>query len=153
MNKDNHKRKASEVQELLKERSKKIEQHLQALREEVTNFTPSVRDAIQKHPMASMGGALAAGVVVGMLLLRQHTPAHVPPWHEGHLAPIAAAIGAKISGGESVEDAVKAVLAGPAPAAGSAQGVGIELMRLLGPILVAWAAQQFGKSEVSGSEA
>lgn len=44
-----------------------IEGHLEALQEEVTTIAPSIGKAIFENPLVSVGGALVAGLVVGLL--------------------------------------------------------------------------------------
>ncbi len=143
----NQKRSASEVQQLLKAKARQIDQHLQAIREEIANLTPPLRETVSKHPMLSVGGALAAGVLIGMLLSRQRGATL-----DTYLAPIAATVQARMSSGESAEEAVRAALQGQLPAHVSAPSVGTELARILFPALVGWAAQAFSKRGACESE-
>ncbi len=147
MEQKNSRNSAAEVQKLLKEKTRQIEKHLQALKDEVTNFTPSVRSTINKHPLVAVGGAMAAGILVGIALARQRGVPYSQGALDAYLAPVAATIKARMDTGESADDAVRAALRGqlppPAPAASS---VSHELVRLLVPILAGWAVQTFTES-------
>ena len=151
MEKDDQKRTASEVQKLLKEKTRQIERHLQALKHEVSNFTPTVREAINKNPLLTVGGALAAGVITGMLLSRQRSDPYSRAMMDAYLAPIAATVQARMSTGENAEDAVRAALRGQLPVPAPAPSLSTELLRLLLPVVVGWAAQTLGKSNVGGA--
>ncbi len=151
MEKDDQKRTVSEVQQLLKDKTKQIEQHLQALKNEVSSFTPTIRAAINKNPLLTVGGALAAGVVAGMLLSRQRSDPYGRAMMDAYLAPIAATVQARMSTGENAEDAVRAALRGQLPVSAPAPSVSTELVRLLLPVVVGWAAQTLGKSNAGGA--
>ena len=51
-------------------KNKHIEGHLEALQEEVTTIAPSIGKAIFEHPLVSVGGALVAGLAVGLIFGR-----------------------------------------------------------------------------------
>ena len=52
----------------LDKKREQIEQRLASLQEEVTSVGPSIRKAVFKHPLVGVGGALLAGLVVGLLV-------------------------------------------------------------------------------------
>jgi hypothetical protein len=55
------------VERRLQMKNKHIEGHLEALQEEVTTIAPSIGKAIFEHPLVSVGGALVAGLAVGLI--------------------------------------------------------------------------------------
>lgn len=55
------------VEQELLSRESQIKQGFSALQDEVTSVAPSIREAIFGHPLVSLGGALLAGVAVGLL--------------------------------------------------------------------------------------
>ena len=56
-----------EVERALNTKKDQIEQRLALLQDEVSSVGPSIRDAVFNHPLVSVGGALLAGLVVGLL--------------------------------------------------------------------------------------
>jgi len=61
------KRTRAEVEQELHLKEQQIEQRLAALQREVTTVGSSMRDAIFSHPLVGLGGALVAGVLVGLV--------------------------------------------------------------------------------------
>ena len=61
-------KKREEVERKLQSKTGEIEAGLAALQEEVSTLGPAVRNAILEHPLVSVGGALVAGLVVGLLV-------------------------------------------------------------------------------------
>ncbi len=56
-----------EVSRRLQAKTQQIESGLSALQEEVVTLGPALRRAIFDHPLVSVGGALVAGLAVGLL--------------------------------------------------------------------------------------
>ncbi|MFQ5570160.1 MAG: hypothetical protein ACE5G0_10835 [Rhodothermales bacterium] len=56
-----------EVEQQLQSKAGQIEQRLAALQEEVVTVGPSIKKAVFGHPLVSLGGALLAGLAVGLL--------------------------------------------------------------------------------------
>ena len=144
MDQDSQRRSASEVQHLLKQKTKQIEQHLQALKDEVSGITPSIRETMHKHPLLTVGGTLAAGVLVGMLLSRQRGDLYSPAMVDACLAPMVATVKARMAAGESAEEAVRAAFRTQPPvSAMHSSSLSSELIRMLLPMLAGWVAQAF----------
>lgn len=61
------KRTKDDVAKELQLKESQIGQRLSVLQEEVATVAPTLRDAIFKHPLVSIGGALFAGLVVGLI--------------------------------------------------------------------------------------
>ena len=61
------KRTKEDVEKELQLKENQIEQRITALQEEVASVAPTIRDALFKHPLVSVGGALLAGLVVGLV--------------------------------------------------------------------------------------
>ncbi len=55
------------VEKELQLKEDQIEHRLLALQEEVATVAPTIRDALLNHPLVSVGGALLAGLVVGLI--------------------------------------------------------------------------------------
>jgi hypothetical protein len=55
------------VERRLQMKTRHIEGHLEALQEEVTTIGPSIGKALFEHPLVSVGGALVAGLAVGLI--------------------------------------------------------------------------------------
>lgn len=55
------------VERRLQMKTQHIEGHLEALQDEVATIGPSIGKAIFEHPLVSVGGALVAGLVVGLI--------------------------------------------------------------------------------------
>ncbi|SHK13734.1 hypothetical protein [Rhodothermus profundi] len=58
----------AEVEAALQARAQAIEADLEALHEEIRQMGQSVRETLWNHPLISVGGSLAAGLLVGWLL-------------------------------------------------------------------------------------
>ena len=55
------------VERRLQMKTRHIEGHLEALQEEVTTIGPSIGKALFEHSLVSVGGALVAGLAVGLI--------------------------------------------------------------------------------------
>lgn len=62
------KRTREDIERELNLKRDRIEQRLSTLQQEVTSVGPSIRDAVLRHPLVGVGGALLAGLVVGLLV-------------------------------------------------------------------------------------
>ena len=56
---------SDDIREAMSDRESKMEQHLGALRQELTDVLPSMRELIKKHPIGSATTVLGIGLVVG----------------------------------------------------------------------------------------
>ena len=68
MKTDNNNQASNGIREALNDRESKIEEHFGALRQELTDVVPSVRELIEKHPIGSAATFLGVGVMMGYLL-------------------------------------------------------------------------------------
>ncbi len=55
------------VEKELQLKENQIEQRISTLQQEVASVAPTIRDALFNHPLVSVGGALLAGLVVGLI--------------------------------------------------------------------------------------
>ena len=55
------------VEKELQLKENQIEQRISVLQQEVASVAPTIRDALFNHPLVSVGGALLAGLVVGLI--------------------------------------------------------------------------------------
>lgn len=58
----------TDVETRLHGASEAIQQHVEAIQEEVVSTGPVIRDFLRRHPLTSVGGSLLAGLLVGWLL-------------------------------------------------------------------------------------
>lgn len=68
------KRSRKALEDELNEASDHIERHLTALQEEFSTLGPSLGKALLRHPLVSVGGALLAGLVVGLIFGKKKQP-------------------------------------------------------------------------------
>ena len=138
--KPEEKSRINDVQRALGEKSDQIEQHLTALRKEITNFAPPVRDALTRHPFLSVGGALVTGILVGILKGgARRRPTGRDDVLDIYLAPVIKAMQEGMAEGLSPEEAIRSALKGrlPAPPAEAAgDGLVRKLMRMLLPVAI-----------------
>ncbi len=69
------KRTKEAVEKELQLKENQIEQRISALQEEVASVAPTIRDALFNHPLVSVGGALLAGLVVGLIFGKRRNAA------------------------------------------------------------------------------
>lgn len=119
MEKTKHKeqRTIADVERELDLKKDQIEQRLAALQEEVTTVGPSIRDAVFKHPLVSVGGALLAGLVVGLLAGGKRRPKDAYGAGTNHRALVDRYVGAiveearhRMADGQDADEAVRAAL-------------------------------------------
>ena len=61
-------RSSQEVQQAIDEQTGRIEDRLEAIRQDVANIGSPIRDAISRHPARALGIALGTGVTLGVLV-------------------------------------------------------------------------------------
>lgn len=106
------KRTSSDVRAALDDRAHQIEQHLGALRREVSGMVPPVKDIIVKHPIGSACAVLGAGVVLGYLIGggRREGNSGDGALLDAVLAPVVESIKERLNNGETSEEAVRGAL-------------------------------------------
>ncbi len=141
------KRTSSDVRAALDERAQQIEKHLSALRREVTNMVPPVKDIIVKHPIGSACAVLGAGVVLGYLIggSRREGTSGDSALLDAVLAPMVTSIKERLDDGESSEEAVRRVLRAYVPPQRSSTLN--ELFRLLLPLAVEMSLNALNNKE------
>jgi len=133
------------MQNLLKEKTQQIEKHLRALKDEITNVAPSVRETIVRNPILSVSAALAVGTALGMLLSRQRgAQAEAVSSPPDRWAPIAQSVRRSMESGDNAEEAARRVMRTEAPTT-----AGAEIVRILAPMVVGWVAQSLSKNNKS----
>lgn len=139
------KRTSSDVRAALDERAHQIEQHLSALRREVSGMVPPVKDIIVKHPIGSACAVLGAGVVLGYLIGggRREGNSSDGALLDAVLAPVVESIKERLNNGDTSEEAVRGALRTyVAPQRASALN---ELFRLLLPMAVEMSLKALDK--------
>ncbi len=139
------KRTSSDVRAALDERAHQIEQHLGALRREVSGMVPPIKDIIAKHPIGSACAVLGAGVVLGYLIGggRREGSSGDGALLDAVLAPVVESVKERLNSGETSEEAVRGALRTyVAPQRTSALN---ELFRLLLPMAVEMSLKALDK--------
>ena len=115
--KDKEPRTIADVERELKQKKDQIEQRLEALQEEVSTVGPSLRDAVFKHPLVSVGGALLAGLLVGLIAGGKKRPKDAYGAKANHRALVDHYVGAiveearhRMADGQDADEAVRAAL-------------------------------------------
>ncbi len=100
------------VREALNDRARKMEEHMGALRNELTNMIPPVKELIVKYPISTASITLGAGVVVGYLMASGKRKGGNGD-HElldAALGPVVERIRERLDNGETSEEAVRGAL-------------------------------------------
>ena len=115
--KEKEQRTIADVERELKQKKDQIEQRLEALQEEVSTVGPSIRDAVFKHPLVSVGGALLAGLLVGLMAGGKKRPKDAYGAKANHRALVDHYVGAiveearhRMAEGQDADEAVRAAL-------------------------------------------
>ena len=134
-----------DVERALNLKKDQIEQRLAALQDEVSSVGPSIRDAVFGHPLVSVGGALLAGLVVGLLFGGKKRQKDAFGADANHRALVDHYVGAiveearhRMADGQDAEEAVRAALHERVPlivyevpeASSSKSGLASQLMSL-----------------------
>ena len=111
------KRTKEEVERELNLKRDQIGQRLAALQEEVATVAPSIRDAVFNHPLVSLGGALLAGLAVGLIFGGKKRPKDAFGAGAGHRALVDYYVEAvaeearhRVADGQDAGEAVRAAL-------------------------------------------
>ena len=111
------KRTRADLELALNEKKDQIEQRLASLQEEVTTVGPSIRKAVFEHPLVSVGGALLAGLVVGLIAGGKKRPKRNLGANADHRALVDYYVGAvvdearhRVANGQDVDAAVREAL-------------------------------------------
>lgn len=104
-----------DVEQELQLKENQIEQRITALQEEVASVAPTLRDAIFNHPVVSVGGALLAGLVVGLIFGGKKRRRSAPgiDHHalvENYVDAVVEEARHRVLDGQSVDEAVQAAL-------------------------------------------
>ncbi len=114
--------KKEDVERQLREAAGQVEARVAALQEEVATIGPALRKALFEHPLFSVGGALLAGLAVGLLFGGRKRPAD--PFGgqashralvEGYLDAVMAEARHRLAQGAEAGEAVREALADRVP--------------------------------------
>ncbi len=111
-NKQKQNRPSDGVREALDDRARKMEKHMSALRSELTNMIPPVKEIIVKYPISTASITLGAGVVVGYLIAGGKRKGGLGDNQllDAALGPMVELIRERLNNGESSEEAVRGAL-------------------------------------------
>ncbi|MDX1545489.1 MAG: hypothetical protein R3247_00790 [Rhodothermales bacterium] len=114
---DEQTRTTDQVARALQEKERAIEGRVDALQEEFGDLVPALGRSMLGHPLVSVGGALAAGLAVGLLFGGRS--ARRGPDHralmEAYVASVAEEAHRRVRRGQEPEDAVRRALDGRVP--------------------------------------
>ncbi len=145
-------RTSSDVRAALDDRARQIEQHLSALRREVTGMVPPVKDLIVKHPIGSACTVLGIGIALGYLIGggRREGSSGDGALLDAVLAPVIESVKERLGQGETSEEAVRGALRTyVAPQRTSTLN---ELFRLLLPVAVEMSLKALDKDDEETEE-
>lgn len=105
----------ADIERKLNEKKSQIEQRLMALQKEVTSIVPTTRAVVTRYPFAVLGGTLATGVIIGLLLGGNARHDSVRAHRERTLidrdvVPILDAIRDRMAKGVNVEEALRSAV-------------------------------------------
>ena len=102
-------RTSDDVREALRERIRQMEQHMGALRRELTGAVSPVREVITQHPIGSACTVLGLGVALGYLIAsgRRSDESNSSEILDATLAPVIEAVKAHLDEGGQLGEAVQ----------------------------------------------
>lgn len=102
-------KKSDDVREALRERMRQMEQHMGALRRELTGAVSPVKEVITRHPVGSACTVLGVGVALGYLIAsgRRSNESDQTEILDAALAPVIQAVKEHLDQGEQLGDAVQ----------------------------------------------
>ena len=97
-------KKSDDVREALRERMRQMEQHMGALRRELTGAVSPVKEVITRHPVGSACTVLGVGVALGYLIAsgRRSDESDQTEILDAALAPVIEAVREHLDQGETV---------------------------------------------------
>lgn len=141
---------SDEVREALNDHARQIEEHLGALRNELTDMVSPVKEFIGRHPIGSACTALGVGVVLGHLIAggrRAGASALDRTLLDEELIPLIDSVKERLNHGESSEEAVRGAIRAHVAVPSRASGGLNELFRLLLPVAVEMGLKAFDNDE------
>ncbi len=102
-------RTSDDVREALRERIRQMEQHMGALRRELTGAVSPVKEVITRHPIGSACTVLGLGVALGYLIAngRRTDESNMNEIVDATLAPVIEAVREHLDNGEQSGEAVQ----------------------------------------------
>ena len=102
-------KKSDDVREALRERMRQMEQHMGALRRELTGAVSPVKEVIKRHPVGSACTVLGVGVALGYLIAsgRRSNESDQTEILDAALAPVIQAVKEHLDLGELSGEAVQ----------------------------------------------
>ncbi|MXZ05660.1 MAG: hypothetical protein F4146_07535 [Rhodothermaceae bacterium] len=102
-------KKSDDVREALRERMRQMEQHMGALRRELTGAVSPVKEVITRHPVGSACTVLGVGVALGYLIAsgRRSDESDQTEILDAALAPVIEAVREHLDQGEHSGEAVQ----------------------------------------------
>ena len=132
-------RTSNDVREALRERMRHVEQHLDALRREVTGAVSPVKEVVTRHPIGSACTALGLGVALGYLIAsgRRSGESNRGELLDATLVPVIEAVKEHLDMGGELEDAVsRNVSVGNDAVPRKTESTLSQLVQMLAPVVV-----------------
>ncbi len=132
-------RTSDDVREALRERIRQMEQHMGALRRELTGAVSPVKEVITRHPIGSACTVLGLGVALGYLIAngRRSDESNMNEIVDATLAPVIEAVKEQLDNGEQSGEAVqKNVLTKSDAVPQRTESTLSQLIQMLAPVAV-----------------
>lgn len=73
----------SDLERQLADRKESIERRIDTLEDEIVSTPAAIKSSLTKHPLVGIGGAIAAGLAVGLIFgVRKKRSSNVAPFHQ-----------------------------------------------------------------------
>ena len=137
---------SQDLQQALKEKANQIEGHAAALRRELTQFLPTLREIISQRPVTSACTALGAGIGIGIILTsaRRNSSSDESELLDAALGPVVEAVRERLDQGASSDEAVRTALC--SHVAPPREGALAQLVRLVMPVAVEMGIKAFNEN-------
>ena len=132
-------RTSDDVREALRDRIRQMEQHMGALRRELTGAVSPVKEVITRHPIGSACTVLGLGVALGYLIAngRRSDESNMNEIVDATLAPVIEAVKEQLDNGEQSGEAVqKNVLTKSDAVPQRTESTLSQLIQMLAPVAV-----------------
>lgn len=108
-----------QLQMQLSERKDAIERRIDEIEDEITGAPAAIVDAIRRHPLVGIAGAVLTGVTIGFLVTARRRRAKLPAIHrqlvEQYIDAVVDEVRRKVRRGKNPEEAVQDALRDRAP--------------------------------------
>jgi ElaB/YqjD/DUF883 family membrane-anchored ribosome-binding protein len=119
----------SSIEAELAERKDAIQRRIDDIEDEIVSAPAAIKSSIVKHPLVGLAGALAAGLVVGLIVTRRRKP-DLAPLHQRLVDEYVDALGEDVSHrvrrGRTIEESVRRAMRDRTPLIVYSPGASVE---------------------------